>query len=49
MKWNFFYDEGEGKPYESFQDWIDEIRHLIWPTIIMSSIIIFLLVYFKVL
>ena len=35
MKWDFFYDEGLGKPYESMNDWYKEIKHLIIPTIVM--------------
>ncbi|MFD2033805.1 hypothetical protein ACFSKL_03330 [Belliella marina] len=29
MKWDFFYDEDKGKPYESIQDWYKDIKHLI--------------------
>lgn len=35
MKWDFFYDEGNSKPYESIQDWYKEIRHLIIPIVIL--------------
>ncbi|WP_343788234.1 hypothetical protein [Wandonia haliotis] len=35
MKWNFFYDEGTGEPYHSFQDWYREIRYLVIPTLLM--------------
>ncbi len=35
MKWNFLYDEHKGKPYQSILDWYADIRHLIWPTIIV--------------
>jgi hypothetical protein len=34
MGWDFFHDECEGRPYRSFQDWYDEIEHLIRPSIV---------------
>ena len=45
MKWNFFYDEGEGKPYESFKDWLKEIKHLVWPMILMVVAVIILVLW----
>ncbi|WPR75944.1 hypothetical protein [Algoriphagus sp. NG3] len=35
MKWDFFYDEDDSKPYESFEDWYKDIKYLIVPTILM--------------
>ena len=47
MKWEFFYDEGQGKPYKSTHDWYKEIKHLIIPTIIMMVLGIAVLLYFN--
>lgn len=35
MKWDFFYDEGQGQPYDSIYDLYKEIKHLIIPRIVM--------------
>lgn len=37
-------DEEGGKPYESIEDWKEEVRHLKWPTIIMIILIIVLII-----
>ena len=47
MKWDFFYEEDEGKPYESIHDWYKDIRHLIFPTIVMVVTGIAVFVYFR--
>lgn len=38
MKWNFFYDEDKGIPYESIQDWYKDIKHMIIPTIVTVAL-----------
>ncbi|WP_157378343.1 hypothetical protein [Arenibacter latericius] len=47
MKWDFFYDEDDGKPYESIHDWYKEIKHLIIPTIVMVVLGTALFLYFR--
>ncbi len=47
MKWDFFYDEGQGKAYESTNDWYKEIRYLMIPSIIMVVLGITLYLYFR--
>ena len=47
MKQNFFYDEGDNKPYESIQDWYKDIKHLIIPTIILVVLGIAAYIYFN--
>lgn len=47
MKWDFFYDESEGKPYESIHDWYKEIKYLIIPTIVMVALGIVVYLYFQ--
>jgi hypothetical protein len=47
MKWDFFYDESEDKPYESIQDWYKDIKHLITPTIVMIVLGIAVSLYFR--
>lgn len=39
---NACWSEGadDGKPYTSIKDWVDEIRRLIWPSIILIVLII---------
>ncbi|MCB0629963.1 MAG: hypothetical protein R2824_27440 [Saprospiraceae bacterium] len=38
MKWDFFYDVDEGKPYESIDDWHRDISYLIRPGIIVLAL-----------
>ncbi|WP_422355336.1 hypothetical protein [Roseivirga pacifica] len=48
MNWNFFSDgTDEGKPYESFDDWYQEIKHLIIPTIVMVILGVAIYIYFR--
>lgn len=47
MKWDFFYDEGQGKPYESIQDWYKDIKYLIIPTITIVVLGIAVYLYFR--
>ncbi len=48
MKWDFFYDEGSGRPYESLGDWYRDIGHLVYPLIVMIGIgiVVFLYIVF---
>ncbi len=43
MKLDFFHDKAEGKPYQSFEDWCQEIKHLILPLLIMIMLIVIIL------
>lgn len=47
MKWDFFYDEGTGKPYESLGDWYRDIRHLVWPFIFMLALGMVIFLYLE--
>ncbi|MEQ8703319.1 MAG: hypothetical protein RIC19_05345 [Phaeodactylibacter sp.] len=47
MKWDFFYDEGNGKPYESISEWYADIRHLIAPGILMIGLGVTAFIYFR--
>lgn len=47
MKWDFFYDEGNDKSYESIGDWYEDIKHLILPTIIIVILGVAVLIYFS--
>ncbi|MBS9524507.1 hypothetical protein KI659_10815 [Litoribacter alkaliphilus] len=42
MKWDFFYDEDNKRPYRSLKDWYRDIRHLILPLIIMLAMILWI-------
>lgn len=46
MKWDFFYDEDDCKPYESIQDWYRYIKHLIVPAIVIVVLGIAVYIYF---
>jgi len=47
MKWDFFYDEDDGKPYKSIHDWYKDIKHLIIPTIVMIVLGAAVYIYFR--
>jgi|GEM_PF-2383106 len=47
MKSNFFYDEDDRKPYESIQDWVNEIKHLIAPTLVMAILGIAMYLFYQ--
>lgn len=42
-KINQEFDQDE-KPYESFQDWLDDISYLKWPMIIMGILVILIII-----
>lgn len=44
----YMLDEEEGKPYESIEDWKNEIKHLKWPTIVMVFLIIMLTILINI-
>lgn len=37
-------EDEEDEPYESIQDWLDDISHLKWPLIIMGILVPILLI-----
>lgn len=47
MKWDFFYDENKGKPYQSLQDWFKEIKHLKYPSLIVLLLGMLFFIYLK--
>ena len=47
MKWHFFYDENDEEPYQSLNDWCKEIKHLVYPLIIMVLLGVLLYIYVK--
>ncbi len=47
MKWGFFCDENESRPYKSVQDWYKETKHLIIPTIVMMVLGVASYLYFQ--
>lgn len=34
-RWDFFYDEPKQKPYNQLDDWVKEIKYLLWPALIL--------------
>ena len=42
-KMNKAIDEDD-KPYESIQDWLDDISHFKWPMIIMGLLVILIII-----
>jgi hypothetical protein len=48
MKWDFFYNEDDGKTHESIQDWYKDIKRLTAPTIVMTVLGIAVLSLFPI-
>lgn len=48
MKWDFFYDEDDDKSYETVQEWYEDNRHLLVPTIVLVvlGILIFICLHY---
>ncbi|AXP82676.1 hypothetical protein CJ739_3614 [Mariniflexile rhizosphaerae] len=47
MNWHFFHDKNNEEPYQSLNDWFKEIKHLVYPFIIMVLLGVLFFIYVK--